>query len=503
LTAASQADDNLLNMTGESSVGLTVDVRSSRSAGVEDAPPFRIAVFGDFSGRASRGLCDSAAALSAPARPVDRDDFDEVLAQMAPEIRTPLGNIRFRELEDFHPDRLFASLPVFQELRTLRARLSNPKTFREAAAELAGAPAPERPRPKSGSLLADMLEEAEPGGPAAPARPAESYDDLHDYIRTIVAPYLVPGKDPRQDELVGQVDAAIAGRMRALLHHPDFQALEAAWRTVFLMVRRLDTGPDLKLFLYDVSGEELSRDLAGASDLRSTGFYKKMVSAEPWAVAAGNYTFTSSLEDVDLLARIAMVSHQAGAPFLAAASNGVLGCASLAAAPDPYDWTGRDAGADEIWQTLRQFPEAAYLGLALPRLLLRLPYGKGASETEQFAFEEMAGAPVHEEFLWGNAGLACACLLGETFARDGWNMRPGVIREIGGLPYYTYKEDGVCVSKPCAEALLTDRAAEAIQDRGLMALLSAKDGDRVLVAGFRSVADPPSALAGRWCVNPG
>ena len=489
-------------MIDESTVGLTVEVRSSRSTAVEDHPPFRIAVFGDFTGRASRGLCDPAAAFSARPRLVDRDDFDEVLAEMAPELRFPLGNIKFLELDDFHPDRLYASLPVFQELRSLRARLSNPKTFREAAAELTGSPAPERPPARGGNLLEDMLEEAEPGGPA-PARPGETYDDLHDYIRAIVAPHLVPGKDPQQDELVGKVDAAIASRMRALLHHPEFQGLEAAWRTVFLMVRRLETGPDLKLFLFDVTREELSRDLAGASDLRSAGFYKKMVAAEPWALAAGNYTFACSLEDVDLLARIAMVSRQAGAPFIAGASDRVLGCASLTASPDPYDWTERNATSDEIWQTLRQFPEAPYLGLALPRFLLRLPYGKSGSQTEQFAFEEPDGTPVHEEFLWGNAGLACACLLGETFARDGWNMRPGVIREIGGLPYYTYQDAGECVSKPCAETLLTDRASEAILDRGLMPLLSAKNGDRVLCAGFRSIADPPAALAGRWSTNPG
>src|SRR5438309_946384 len=97
--------------------------------------------------------------------------------------------------------------------------------------------------------------------------------DWNAFLRQIVAPHLVPGAAPDQDELIARVDEATSAQMRAVLHHPDFQALEAAWRSVFFLVRRLDTDENLKLFLIDVTKQDLAADL-GAQDLRSSASYK-------------------------------------------------------------------------------------------------------------------------------------------------------------------------------------------------------------------------------------
>src|SRR5262249_24352201 len=150
----------------------------------------------------------------------------------------------------------------------------------------------------------------------------------------------------------------------------------------------------------------------------------------------------------------------------------LLGCPSLARAPDPADWQPLDAQEARDWQALRQSPDARYVGLALPRFLLRLPYGKDASSVEHFGFEGMPPGAPHEAYPWGSPAVACAWLLAEAFSRSGPDMRPGEVQEIDGLPVHVYQEEGERRVKPCAEVVLGMRAAEAILERGLMPLLS-------------------------------
>ncbi len=184
-------------------------------------------------------------------------------------------------------------------------------------------------------------------------------------------------QDPRQIELEDTINAAAAEMMRIMLQHPDFQALEAAWRGLDFLVSRLETDAQLKLYVLDLSKSELTDDLNDANDLRSTGLYKLLVEqtigtagGEPWAVIGGNYTFDQTRQDAELLGRIARIAAAAGAPFIAAAESNLLGCESLAQTPDPDDWLpSRDDHGQAAWQALQNIPQAAYLGLALPRFL--------------------------------------------------------------------------------------------------------------------------------------
>ena len=154
-----------------------------------------------------------------------------------------------------------------------------------------------------------------------------------------------PGQDPQQPQLIAQVDAAIRGHMLALLHHPDFQALEAGWRSLYFLTRRLETGTLLKLYILDRSKAEISADLGKGEDLNSSSLYRLLVDqaagspgAEPWAVVAGNYTFDRTKEDIELLGNLAKIAQQAKTPFLTGASPLVIGCPSVTETPDPDDW---------------------------------------------------------------------------------------------------------------------------------------------------------------------
>jgi type VI secretion system protein ImpC len=177
----------------------------------------------------------------------------------------------------------------------------------------------------------------------------------------------------------------------------------------------------------------------------------------------------------------------------------LMGCESMAATPDPDDWKKPLDKADaEAWRQLRHHPDARWLGLAMPRFLLRLPYGRKTSPMEALDFEEMPQAPAHEAYLWGSPAVACACLIGQAFNRRSWQMHPGLVSEVDGLPVHTYRQGSESLMTPPAETWLTDRAAERIADEGVMPLASSKNGDSALLMRFQSVADPPAPLAGPW-----
>ena len=494
-------------------INISVDGETSQARPEPDAP-FHILLLGNFSGHGSgKPLTARKPVL------VDRDNFDEVLAGFRPELRLGLGNeedvmLQFSEFDDFHPDRLFERVAMFRKLRELRARLQDPDTFGEAAEELGLRRGASKPRqvergttpPASplvlGNLLDDMIEQTEARSESRP--PAE--DDLQKFVRRVTEPHLVANADPQQAEILALVDRALGNQIRALLHVPEFQALESAWRAVFLLVRRAETDELLKVFLIDLSKEELAGELKSSPDLRSTWTYRLLAgnatgssSREPWAAIVGNYTFGATRADAELLGRLAKIARAADAPFVAGASSVLLGCDSIAATPNASDWSlPADDESVAAWSALRGLPEANAVGLVLPRFLLRLPYGKKTDPIESFSFEEMPEEPEHDNYLWGNPAFVCALLLAQSFSESGWDLRPGQRSELDRLPVHIYQHDGDSEVKPCAEALMTVDTAERIMEGGFMPLASMKGQDEVRLVRFQSIAQPLRALAGRW-----
>lgn len=491
----------------------------------EPETPFRIAILGDFSGRTNQGIIDPALDNRRPLL-VDRDNLDEILAKLKVKINLPiLGKesppvtIGFSELDDFHPDSLFERLEVFEALRETRKGIKDPLTFAALAKELKRADKPSESgtspknvgksiesisRQTTGNLLDQVLEETQEKAPETESSRGTSEWD--NFLNKIVKPHLVPDIEAKQAEMLEAVDAATSELMQRILHNADFQAIESTWRGVHFLVSRRETDEQLKLYLIDISKAELAADLGSKEDLRLTGIYKLLVEqtvetfgGEPWAVLEGNYIFDNSREDAELLGSIAKIAKASGAPFITAANDKVLGCESLAETPNPNDWQ-RLPGAEEsqAWETLRKLPDATYLGLALPRFLLRLPYGAATDPTKQFEFEEMPSEPDHNYYLWGNPSFACVYLLAQAFTNHDWNLRPGIIQDIEGLPLYIYKEEGESMVKPCAEVVLTERTAEIILDKGIMPLLCFRNQDIIRLARFQSIADPLTSLAGRW-----
>jgi len=489
--------------------------------------PMRILVMADLSGRESRRILAPTEALAQrPIVTIDVDNLDDVLFRFAPRLRLPVGDpasggfeVVFKALDDFHPDGLYQRVELFNALRQLRGRLLDPATFSEAAAELrqaAIATAPEATRreevaekpitaaDENDSATLERLLGRPPADTPRP-RPSSQPIDVNKLIHGVVAPYIVPEADPFVPLYVEAVDSAIAEQMRALLHHPAFQGLEATWRSVATLVTGVETGEELQLFLLDVTKEELAADLAAVGgDLAASALYRRLLEegvqtpgGEPWSLLVGDYTFGTSTTDISLLAALGAVASHAGGPFLAAADPALVGCASLAESPDPAGWSPLDDAAAQRWRRLRESAVARWIGLALPRLLLRLPYGRRSDPVDGFPFEEMAGDD-HAAYLWGNPAFGCARLIADAFQESGWSMEPGDRLDLEDLPAHTFDDDGERRLKPCAEVCLGERAADALLARGIMPLMSYRNRNAVRLARFQSLADPPAPLAGPW-----
>jgi type VI secretion system protein ImpC len=491
-------------------VHLTVDPfeQDSSSAAERMETPFELVILGDFSARASRG--EVRADLDSVRRiRVDRDDLDAVMARVAPRVRirfdasTPAMEVRLRELDDFHPDALRARSPLFEGLRHLRRRATDPAQLRAVAAELglpdaAEASGAAAPPEHEANVLDRILARAQPERGEEAALADLSRAGMDQLIRRLVRPHLEPRGDPRQAEVLASIDAAVAAGMRLVLHHPAFQEVEALWRALQLLVRRVDTGPLLHVDIVDVTRSELEADLA--RDDPAQGRLQRLIHSggaageTPPALIVAAWQFGTGDDDLALLQHLARLGAGVGAPCLTAGRPEVVGAPDTAALPEPESWDDPGAG----WGDLRRLPESRYLGVAMPRFLLRQPYGEGADECDGFDFEELTDPPRHEDFLWGNPAFACAALLASNFAAAGWEMRPAAMRDLDDLPVALVRADGEVSAQPVAEVLLTESTADRMLETGVMALASIRDRDVARVVRFQSIAAPLAPLAGRW-----
>ncbi|MEM9903119.1 MAG: type VI secretion system contractile sheath large subunit, partial [Pseudomonadota bacterium] len=470
---------------------------------------FRIAVFGDFTGRSSRGVIETGEALATrPAIPLDVDDIEEMIEGFATTLTLPIGKdragieVKLGELDDLHPDELFDSVEIFQELSGLRQQLDMGSMASQAVERLKdwgatyGTPVRVPKRSASTAVPADRkLSDFQALIGDTEARLVQP-SPVEEMIARIVGPYAVKAPDAGVDAMKAAVDEALSAAMRLILHHPDFQAVEAQWRTLDLLARRIETGADLELVLYDVSAEELAVDLSAGEDLAQSGFLRLLTSVlDPeigpggFSALVGLYTFEETPPHAELLGRIAQVAAHVDAPFLTALSPAYLETAK----------TDRHPLVAQAWERLRGLPEASYVALASPRFMLRLPYGKTSERISTFKFEEFTPQEGLSGMLWANPAALVAILLAQTYTQAGTvdAMALGSVMSLDDVPFF-YMTDGFGdqVALPCTERNLTADMAQSTLLRGVMPVLSIKGRNEIRLGSFRAVSG--QELAGRW-----
>jgi type VI secretion system protein ImpC len=477
---------------------------------VPQTAPFRLAVLGDFSGGANRGRLEVGADLARrkPIR-VDVDNIDKVIGRLGIKVQVDIsgeGPIEFaiRNMDDFHPDQIFEQVELFEAMGDLQQRLRSKSGFQTAARELAEwkdeGPTGKKPGgdrlargaviPRAGALseFAQLVErEVEQRDAAEVAVEA--------LLKDLVAPYIVSAKTPEQAALLASVAKARAIAMRKILHHPDFQTLESIWRSVDMLTRRLETGTNLQIVLYDISAEEFAADLASTDAMEETGLYKLLVEQPaldehqgPLSVFLGAYVFEQTVPQAELLGRIGKLAESAGAPFVSSLLPSFLDVDPDEADPDVAD----------AWAELRDLDEARYLALVLPRYLLRQPYGERTDPIDSIEdFEEFTRQAGLKGMLWGNPAFIAGLMLAQTYAKQGAKMNLGSILTADDIPVYFYvDEDDDQIALPSTERLISERTAARIKAEHLIPLLTIKGRPEVRLAGFTSLEGDP--LAGRW-----
>jgi type VI secretion system protein ImpC len=427
--------------------------RSSKPVSEE---PFNILVVGAFSG----------IRLGSAGSPVeiDRDNFDSVVARFAPELKLEIAgrplHLKFGELDDFHPDALHRRVGLFGEIEAAIAE--RPQSH--AASSNPGANPPANAPGILDSILADLPEPA--NGRTATVSAADA-TDLRGFIDRALASYVSPKESSEQADRRQRMQTIKSELMRSILHAPAYQALEAAWRGVSFLVRRIETGPNLKIFIADAGANDASLPAPSGDS--------------SWSVIILDRGFRDSEESLRALSQAGRQAMQWNAALLAESQP-----------------PAEEEDSQTRWSSFRKTPEAAHIGLALPRLMARMPYGESGETTDEFHFEEMASAPRHSDYLWMNPAFGPGYLLAAAFEREGWRMTPGVVRDIENLPLHIFREEGESVAKPCAELLLHEQDVEQLLDAGIMPLATIRDTDRVRLVRFQSIAEPARALAGPW-----
>jgi type VI secretion system protein ImpC len=317
---------------------------------------------------------------------------------------------------------------------------------------------------------------------------------LDQFIRQVIAPHISASPDAWQSGAVAAAEKELTRRLNAILHHPDFQELEAAWRGVDLLVRRIESSEEIGLHVLDVSFAELQADLAAQDQTEQSTLFRLLRDGEPRLIV-GNYTFGQTADGLRTLGKLAKIAAGLGTPFVATAAPQLVGCDSFAAHPDSDDWKQKlPTDVSQIWDSLRQSPHAIHVGLAAPRFMVRQPFGKAGDPIETFAFEELPEKPAHETFLWGHPGLLFACMgidaiqAGDTGLLD---FRGGAFAD---LPIHRITEDGEKAVQPYAEAWLSDRAADRLVKNGVIPMIGSKNENVIRLQHLCSIANGPVAL---------
>jgi type VI secretion system protein ImpC len=467
---------------------------------------------------------------------IDIDNFDSVLRRVQPRLNLRLGaeddktgaygvvTMEIGSMEDFHPDLIYEKSPLFQQLRELRVRLSNPKTFAQAAKEVTGlqqTPAESRApdeeavegavsQDSGGDLNALLEKPTQRSGAEASAISTTRKADISAFIHNVIAPDIEPGLQDDQQELIAAVDRSISNLMRRILHHPEFQALEANWRAVNEFLTRVEAQEEVVLHILDLAKSELERQVKDNLSKGLSGpLYKLLVEdvvqvpgGALWTMLIGLYSFSNTEDDIQVLTSMGQLAQACGGPFLAAGSNAIIGSESAHALNNPSEWKRPDEESQKRWQVLRRSISAQWLGLVLPRFLLRLPYGRLGEDIERFRFEEFDDpnelTVTHEKYLWGNPAVACAILVAQSFQENGWELQLGRRLDLDELPLHAIELSGEKTIKPCAETLISETSANAIARTGIMPLMSYKNKNAVHLFRFQSLSERDANLAGFW-----
>ncbi len=347
------------------------------------------------------------------------------------------------------------------------------------------------------SLLDDIVQ-------ATKLKPSdESYGLAKKGVEALIAQLIEPGKKAGKvskadvDEMIAEIDNKMSLQLDAILHNEQFQKLESAWRSLKYLVDKTNFRENIKIELLNVSKEDLLEDFEDSPEVPKSGLYKTVYTAEygqfggkPYGAMIGNYEFGPGPQDIKLLQYVASVGAMAHAPFIASAGPGFFGLEDFKKLPQLKDLKSIFEGPQYTkWQSFRESEDARYVALALPRFLLRLPYGPDTQPVKAFNYDENVSAS-HDDYLWGNAAFTFASRLTDSFAKYRWCAN--IIGPMGGgavedLPLHQYEAMGAVQAKIPTEVLISERREFELAEEGFIGLTMRKGSDNAAFFSANSV----------------
>ena len=371
-----------------------------------------------------------------------------------------------------------------------------------AKEERAKAPAQAAEQVAEKGLLDQIVEDGRVGTDVATRERGKNL--VKEFISQVLEGEVTVSKDVEAmiNARVAQIDHLLSIQLNEILHYPQFQKLESTWRGLKYLIGQSETSVMLKIRIMNVSKKELLRDLQRAPEFDQSALFKKIYEEEfgifggdPFAALIGDYEFSKHPEDLELLEKVSQVAGAAHAPFLTAASSQLLNMESFTQLDQPRD-IGKIFDTTEYakWKSFRQSDDSRYVGLCVPHVLMRLPYGRDTAPVDAFNYEEGVDGTDHTKYLWGNAAYAMGARLTNAFALYGWcaairGVEGGGLVE--GLPAHTFRTDEGDVALKCpTEIAITDRREKELADQGLVPLVHCKGTDKAAFFSVQSANKP-------------
>jgi type VI secretion system protein ImpC len=339
------------------------------------------------------------------------------------------------------------------------------------------------------SLLDQIVEEGRLA--RDPSARERGKDLVKEFVNQVLEGSMTVSKDAEMmiSARIAQIDHLVSLQLNEVLHAPTFQKLEGSWRGLKYLLGQSETSDKLKIKVLNVTKKELLRDLQRAPEFDQSAMFKKVYEEEygifggaPFGALVGDYEFGKGPEDIELLEKVAQVASAAHAPFLTAAGPEMLNMDSFTAIDAPRDMAKIfDSSEYAKWKSFRQSEDSRYIGLCLPHVLMRLPYGKSGTQIDGFNYEEGVDGTDHDKYLWGNAAYALGARLTQAFAQYGWcaairGVEGGGLVE--GLPTHNFTTDSGDIALKCpTEAPITDRREKELADLGFIPLVHCKGTD--------------------------
>lgn len=298
------------------------------------------------------------------------------------------------------------------------------------------------------------------------------------------------------DRMIAEIDVKLSKQMDEILHNDDFQKLESAWRGLKFAVDRTDFRENIRMDMINVSKSDLLDDFEDAAELYDSGFYKVVYTeeygqfgGEPYGAVISNYEFSHSTPDIKLLQNVAAVGAISHAPFIGATSPKMFGIDEITELSTIKDLTAMfEQKIYTKWNAFRENEDSKYVGLTMPRFLLREPFDPEERPIKTFNYQETVNK--HQDYSWGNTSFAFATRLSDSFANYRWC--PNIIGPSSGgavddLPIHNFESMGEITTAIPTETLISDRNEFELSEFGFIPLTYRKGSDNAAFFSANSV----------------